>query len=37
MNLLALDQSSRVTGWAVFHDKELVDSGTFTLTADDIG
>lgn len=37
MNLLALDQSSRVTGWAVFHDKELVDSGTFTLTADNIG
>lgn len=31
-NLLALDQSSRVTGWAVFEDGVLSDSGTFSVT-----
>lgn len=31
-NLLALDQSSRVTGWAVFEDGILSDSGTFSVT-----
>ena len=36
-NLLSLDQSSRVTGWAFFSEGELVDSGTFTVTGDDIG
>lgn len=29
--LLALDQSSRCTGYAVFQKGELIDSGTFTL------
>ena len=37
MILLALDQSSRITGWAIFHDQELIDSGTFTLKSDDLG
>lgn len=37
MKLLALDQSSRTTGWAIFDNEELVDSGTFTLKSDDIG
>ena len=37
MKLLALDQASRTTGYAVFQDNELVDSGTFTLKSDDIG
>jgi len=37
MRLLALDQASRTTGWAIFDDEELVDSGTFTLKSDDIG
>ncbi len=37
MRLLALDQSSRCSGWAIFEDEELVDSGTFTLKSDDIG
>lgn len=37
MKLLALDQSSRCNGWAIFDDEELVDSGTFTLKSDDIG
>lgn len=37
MKLLALDQASRTSGWAIFEDKELIDSGTFTLTSDDIG
>ena len=33
-NILALDQSSRVTGYAVFRDGSLIDSGTFTTTND---
>lgn len=37
MKLLALDQSSRITGWSVFEDKKLIDSGTFTLTGEDLG
>lgn len=37
MRLLALDQASRTTGWAIFDDEELIDSGTFTLKSDDIG
>lgn len=37
MILLALDQASRTTGWAIFHDQELIDSGTFTLVSDDLG
>lgn len=37
MRLLALDQSSRCSGWAIFDNKELIDSGTFTLYSDDIG
>lgn len=37
MRLLALDQASRTTGWAIFDDEELIDSGIFTLKSDDIG
>lgn len=37
MKLLALDQSSRCSGYAIFEDQELVDSGTFTLKSDDVG
>ena len=37
MRLLALDQASRTTGYAVFEDDQLVKSGTFTLRSDDIG
>lgn len=37
MKLLALDQASRTTGWAIFDDEELIDSGTFTLKSNDIG
>ena len=36
-NLLALDQSSRISGWAVFEDGGLVESGTFTFTDSNIG
>ena len=32
--LLALDQSSRVNGWAVFEDGSLHDCGKFELTGD---
>lgn len=37
MRLLALDQASRTTGFAVFEDDQLVKSGTFTLRSDDVG
>lgn len=37
MKLLALDQASRVSGWSIFEDDQLIDSGTFTLKSDDIG
>lgn len=37
MRILALDQASRVTGYAIFEDDNLIDSGTFTLTDDDVG
>lgn len=37
MKLLALDQASRTTGYAVFDNSELITSGTFTLKADDVG
>lgn len=33
-NLLALDQSSRITGWAVFKDKELEAYGKFEFDSD---
>ena len=36
-NLLALDQASRTSGWAVFEDDSLVESGTFTFTDSNIG
>lgn len=33
-NILALDQASRTTGWAVFQEDKLVASGTFTVADD---
>ena len=36
MILLALDQASRTSGYAVFDNQDLIDSGTFTLTSDNI-
>ncbi len=35
--LLALDQSSRVSGYAIFQEQELVTSGTFAYTDSDMG
>lgn len=35
--LLALDQASRISGWAVFNDNQLVAHGHFTCEDDDIG
>lgn len=35
--LLALDQASRTSGWAVFNDQELIAHGHFTFEDDDIG
>ena len=37
MRLLALDQASRTTGYAVFEDSNLIYSGSFTLTQEDVG
>lgn len=35
--ILALDQSSRITGWAIFNGNKLVDYGKFTLDDDNVG
>lgn len=37
MKLLALDQSSHISGYAVFEDDKLVDYGKFTVDYPDIG
>ena len=37
MKLLALDQSSHCTGFSVFEDKKLIDSGKFDLNKTDLG
>lgn len=37
MNLLALDQSSRASGYSVFKDSNLIASGTFTADNPDFG
>lgn len=35
--ILALDQASRTTGWAIFNDNTLLEYGKFTVSEDDIG
>lgn len=35
--LLALDQSSRITGYAIFENAKLIDYGKFSVNDDDIG
>ena len=37
MRILAFDQSSRVTGYAVFDNDRLIAYDKFTCTSDDIG
>ena len=37
MRLLALDQSSRITGWAIFVNDKLEKYGKFELTHSDFG
>ena len=37
MIILALDQSTRISGWSVFKDKELKDFGHWTETSNQIG
>lgn len=37
MRILAIDQSSRCNGYAIFENNELIETGTFTLTSDDVG
>ena len=37
MRLLALDQASVTSGYAIFIDGELKDCGKFTFEDDDIG
>jgi Holliday junction resolvasome RuvABC endonuclease subunit len=36
MTILALDQASRTSGYAVFCDDQLIDSGKFTFEDADI-
>jgi hypothetical protein len=35
--LLALDQASKTSGWAVYKDGKLFDYGKFTFEDDDFG
>lgn len=35
--LLALDQSSRISGYAIFIDKNLIAHGSINLTEEDVG
>ena len=35
-NLLALDQSSRITGYAIFEDSKLVKYGKFEVSDNNI-
>ena len=37
MRYLALDQSSRISGFAIFNDDTLIDCGIFTVEGDDLG
>lgn len=37
MKLLALDQSSRITGYAIFEDGKLIDYNYFSFTNADLG
>lgn len=37
MRVLALDQASRTSGWAVFDDGELFNYGKFSATQADVG
>ena len=37
MRILALDQASRISGWAVFDDGELYNYGKFSATQTDVG
>ena len=34
MNILAIDQASRTSGYAIFSDNTLIASGTFTFDDD---
>ena len=35
MRMLALDQASRITGWAIFEDGELIEYGKIDLSKED--
>ena len=37
MRTLALDQSSHITGWAIFEDKTLIEFGKFNFQNPDLG
>lgn len=37
MKLLALDQASRTTGWAIYENDKLLNYGKFTYDDDDFG
>ncbi len=37
MILLSLDQSSHITGWAIFEDNKLIQNGKFDLKSENVG
>ena len=37
MIILALDQSSQISGYSVFDGNKLIASGTFTASSNDVG
>lgn len=37
MRLLSLDQSSHITGYAIFEENKLIQNGKFNLDSEDIG
>ena len=37
MRILALDQATRVSGYAIFDGYKLIDSGKFTVEDEDMG
>ena len=37
MRLLALDQSSRISGWAIFEDNKLIKYGKWDFNDDNVG
>ena len=37
MRILALDQASRISGYAIFDDGDLIESGAFASYGEEVG